>query len=109
MSLQPVYIGSYVEGLQTDKKPFLLSNEAFSVLENAYVWRERVKKREGIELLGRLRRRFTAQALTVPVTGVQFNIYSQLVVPIVPEATAEIECGSVTIKLDAITLIDQGD
>lgn len=109
MSLQQVYIGSFGEGLETDKKPYLLPDQAFSLLENAYVWRDRVKKREGIELIGRLRRKFTDEPLTIPVSGVQFNIYSQLVTPIVPEATAEIECGSVEIKLDGITLIDQGD
>lgn len=54
----PIAIGTYNKGLQTNKKPFLLPDEAFSQLENAYVWRERVKKREGLELLGRLRRVF---------------------------------------------------
>lgn len=40
-------IGPYNSGLVKDKKPFLIPDEAFSVLRNAYVWRSRVRKRFG--------------------------------------------------------------
>lgn len=65
MSLTPIYIAGYSEdsGYETDKKPFMLPDQAFPVLENAYVWRNRVKKREGNEKLGRLRRVFLAQSV----------------------------------------------
>ena len=36
-------VGSSV-GLELDKKPFLLPDQAFPVLKNAYVWRDRVVK-----------------------------------------------------------------
>jgi hypothetical protein len=51
MSLQPYYIEGYQNGLQQDRKPFLLLDTAFPTLENAYVWRERLKKREGLQLV----------------------------------------------------------
>jgi hypothetical protein len=55
-----VYIGGYpTGGLINNKKPFLVPDNAFTTLENAYVWRERVKKREGIKLIGRLQRVFS--------------------------------------------------
>lgn len=41
------FIGPYNSGLVRDKKPFLLPNEAFSTLKNAYVFRDRVRKRFG--------------------------------------------------------------
>ena len=45
--LQNVLIGGYSSGgLTLDKKPFLIASEAFSNLENAYVFRNRVKKEE---------------------------------------------------------------
>ena len=57
--LQPNIIAGYNQGgLIRDKKPFLLPDQAFSRLNNAYIWRDRVRKREGLELLGRLRRVF---------------------------------------------------
>jgi hypothetical protein len=72
-----VQIGGYSSGgLVQDKKPALLANEAFSNLENAYVWRERTKKRDGEVPMGRLSRFFTSQSLgnsgTSPWT---FNIF----------------------------------
>lgn len=59
----PNYIAGGWMGLVQDKKPFLLTDQAFSTLENAYIWRERVKKREGLKLLGRLQRVLTDQSL----------------------------------------------
>jgi ubiquitin-activating enzyme E1-like protein len=59
-SLTPFWITGYGKGLQTNKKPFLLPDQAWSTLENEYTWRERVLKREGNQLLGRLQRNFSA-------------------------------------------------
>jgi Ubiquitin-activating enzyme E1 FCCH domain len=54
---QQVMIGGYPGGgLTQDKKPALLANEAYSDLENAYVFRERTKKRDGEVPMGRLTR-----------------------------------------------------
>lgn len=39
-------------GLQTNLKPFLINDNAFSVLKNAYVYRGRVRKRFGSQWMG---------------------------------------------------------
>ena len=39
------------EGLQTDVRPWLISDEAWAQLNNVYVWRGRVRKRTGTRLL----------------------------------------------------------
>lgn len=58
---QQVLIGGYSGGgLTQDKKPALLANEAYSDLENSYVFRERTKKRDGEVPMGRLSRTFTS-------------------------------------------------
>lgn len=44
-------VGSYQSGLMRDKKPFLIPDEAFETLRNAYVFRERVKKRFGSRVM----------------------------------------------------------
>ena len=55
-----VLIGGYPSGgLTQDRKPAFLANEAYSDLENAYVWRERTKKRDGEVPMGRLSRVFS--------------------------------------------------
>lgn len=114
MSLQPYYIEGYQNGLQQDRKPFLLLDTAFPTLENAYVWRERLKKREGLQLVGRLRRVFATASIGVSGASPWTinTLYSNYVPAIVPEATAEIEPGSVIITIQAgpdIVFTDQGD
>lgn len=60
-----VLIGGYPGGgLTQDRKPALLANEAYSDLENAYVYRERTKKRDGEVPMGRLTRSFSTVTLT---------------------------------------------
>ncbi len=48
------FIAPYEEnsGLQTDRKPWLIPDEAFSELNNAYVFRGRVRKRFGSRWIG---------------------------------------------------------
>jgi len=59
-SLQPNLIAGELRGLTNNVKPMMLPDQAFPVMENAYCFRERIVKREGIQLIGRLRRIQTA-------------------------------------------------
>ena len=64
MSLQSIDISGFKSGVhKKDKKPFLLVDDAFVQLENAYVWREEVKKCEGMQLIGRYRRVFATASI----------------------------------------------
>lgn len=111
-SFQQVLIGGYPGGgLTTDRKPLMLANEAFSNLQNAYVWRERTRKRLGTVGLGQLSRVFNNEIITTVTTGVPFNLYSSITSPITPETYAQIEPGSVIINLNSGTIIlnDQGN
>lgn len=68
---KPVNIKAYETGLIQNREEFLLPNDAYPVLENAFVWRERIKRKQGAELLGRLRRLFEdVNFLNLPATGV---------------------------------------
>src|ERR1700684_1103199 len=58
-ALTPFYITGYGKGLQNNKRPFLLPDQAWSTMENAYTWRDRVLKRQGNYLLGQLTRSFS--------------------------------------------------
>ncbi len=102
--LQPFTIAGYTSGLQTDKKPFLIPDKAFSVLNNAYVYRERVVKREGLELVGRLKRDLGPLAFgnfdgAGGFSGNIFVTYPQ-------EATATIVPGSISLITAANTFTD---
>lgn len=49
-------------GLVQERENFLLPDDAYPILQNAYIWRERIKRKKGFQLLGRLQR-------SVDVTG----------------------------------------
>lgn len=48
---RPFFIGPYESGLVTGTKPWMLPEDAFASLRNAYVWRGMVRKRVGSRLL----------------------------------------------------------
>lgn len=109
--MQPLFIGSFNTqgGMRTDKKPFALPNQAFSRLENAWVYRDRVIKRLGLKILGRLRRVLTNDSIgNSSVSPWSFNIYTLL--SITGEPDAQIAPGTVVINFATpIVFTDQGD
>lgn len=52
MPLKSYLIAPFESGLQNNIEPWLLPEDAFQFLENAYVWRGRVRKRFGYYYLG---------------------------------------------------------
>ncbi len=66
-SFNQVTIGGFPDGgLVNDKKPLFLNDNAFTTLRNAFIFRFRVKKRQGSVLIGQLQRSIsvTGQSLT---------------------------------------------
>ncbi len=53
---EKIVIGPFNKGLKNDRPPFMIDNDSFPVLLNAYQWRGRVKRKRGTSLLGRLSR-----------------------------------------------------
>lgn len=94
----PLKITGMSTGLVQQREEFLLPDDAYPRLENAYVWRERIKRKKGYQLLGRLRRVLLNQS--IGPTGASpwtFNIFTKI--PIIGEPNASIEPGSVAIAL----------
>lgn len=97
MSYKPHYIAAYDQdsGLFKYSEPFLAPEKAFSKLENAYCWRNRVQKKLGVTLLGRLRR-VISDTLKIPISNAItiYNLFSGLMTPIT-ETYAQIQPGSI--------------
>lgn len=75
----PLKITGNSTGLVQERENFLLPDDAYPVLQNAYVWRERILRKRGFRLLGRLQRNLTTQSLGNTIaTGVQFNLFTQI-------------------------------
>ena len=52
MAFDRFFIGPLQTGLQQNQRPFLIADDAFDLLQNAYVFRGRVRKRFGSRLMG---------------------------------------------------------
>jgi hypothetical protein len=109
---KPLYIKGNETGLVQDRVNFILPDDAYPVLENAYVWRERLIRKKGASQIGRLQRTLTDEPLiNTDASPWSFNIYDDLATPITGEPNAAIVPGTVVITIAAgpIVFTDQGD
>lgn len=108
MTYESFLIADMKTGLELDKKPFLIPDDAFEELTNIYLWRSRAKRKQGAELLGRLRRNFTNSSIgNTGASPWTFNLISLLSIT---EPQAQIAPGSVVITIAGpIVFTDQGN
>jgi hypothetical protein len=57
---EKIVVGPINKGLKNDRTAFVIDNDSFPMLINAYQWRGRVKRKRGTSLLGRLTRFFNS-------------------------------------------------
>lgn len=58
----PLKITGMATGLVQERENFILPDDAYPTLQNAYIWRERILRKKGYKLLGRLQRQITIAA-----------------------------------------------
>lgn len=104
MTYQPFLIANMRTGLEKDMEPWLIPQDAFPVLEDAYMFRGRVKRKIGYQNLGRLKRDLVDQGLgDASGAGFAANIFSVL------SLSGALVPGSLEITVGAITFSDNGD
>lgn len=100
----PLKIAGFQTGLVQNRENFLLPDDAYPVLQNAYVWRERILRKKGYQLLGRLQRNIPATMIgSVSSAGagpVTFSIFAGLSVS-TSEPNAQIVPGTMTLGFGA--------
>ena len=57
---EKIIVGPVNKGLRNDRTAFIIDNDAFPKLINAYQWRGRIKRKRGTSLLNRLQRFFNS-------------------------------------------------
>lgn len=70
MPLQSFLIAPLKSGVQTNRKPWLIADDAYELLRNVYTWRGRVKKRIGARVMDQAQ----PQALQQQFTRLRANI-----------------------------------
>ena len=95
----PLKITGMTTGLVEQREEFLLPDDAYPNLTNAYIFRERILRKKGYQLLGRLQRNFTDAVLGN--TGGGGNIPRNLITVFSLESTSQIVPGSVIAKVAA--------
>jgi hypothetical protein len=108
---KPFLIAPQNSGLETDIEPFLLPEDGYPELENMYLYRGRLKRRLGYNLLGRLELRFTAASLgNTGASPWSFNIFTASGLG-ASDPNKTIVAGSVEISLlaGAVIFTDNGD
>ena len=93
---EPNYIKAPSTGLVRNRPEFILPDDAFPVLENAYLFREKILRKYGTEFLGRLQRDF----VEIPFfnTGASPWTFNLLVVSGYVSTTNNANPGQVTTK-----------
>lgn len=123
MTYQPYYIASFEDdsGMHTYYEPFLAPEKAFPVIEDAYCWRGRLKRRQGFSLVNRLRRVYDSKApvtLSTQANGAAYSnadiladasINVRAPAGAIAETYAEIQPGTLVVVVGAITFTDAGD
>lgn len=112
MGYQPFYIADYdpTSGVDRSLESFIIPDKAYVDLQDCYVFRGRVKRKSGNALLGRLRRALSSVTLTNQANGGSYavaDIFADAAVALrATEPNAEIQLGSVSIVVGALTFTD---
>jgi len=105
---RPLRITGMSTGLVQQREEFLLPDDAYPVLQNAYVWREKIKRKKGFQYLGRLQRNFVN--FSIGSTGGAGNLFRNLISDIPIESTSQIVPGSVIVVVGGtLTFRDNGN
>jgi len=96
--MQPQFIGPMEVGLQRNLEPFMTPDQAFPSLTDAFVFRGRVRKKPGFNLLGRLRRVLVAIS-QAQITSAAYS--TNLLTTIhITETNASIDVGTIVLTID---------
>lgn len=108
----PLKITGNEAGLVQEREEFLLPDDAYPVLQNAYVWREKIKRKRGYQLLGRLQRNFSIAGISGgSPSPFAFNAFTTFGISLVAEPNATLVPGAFTYSFgapNAATFIDNG-
>lgn len=115
MTHEPLTINKFKTGLVQSQPNQVLVDDAFPVLQNAFVFRNTVQRRYSWRTIGRLRRVFTGLVIansSPSPWSLLPSVYALLTPPITVEANSQMQPGSLVITIHAgpdVTYTDNGN
>lgn len=105
--MSTIVVSNFTTGFETDLEPINISNDAFPVLQNAFIERGKVRRKRGSEFLGRLRRALVNQSLgnSTAVTWTD-NIFTLLA--FTGEDDAALVPGTLSFDLGGVETVTDG-
>ncbi len=94
-----ILIANFLEAFANVTESFILTNDSFPVLFNAYIKRGKVRRKPGSTLLGRLQRDLVSQSLGV--TDGAGNFTGNIISILSLESTSQIVPGSISVTVGA--------
>jgi len=105
---EKIVVGPINKGLKLDRTPFVIDNDSFPTLINAYQWRGRVKRKRGTSFLTRLNRFFdslySAYGIITTIVLDGSGVGNLLTGFSIPETNASLVPGTITIT-DTVSFI----
>lgn len=105
---EKIVLGPFNRGLNNSRTAFVIDNDSFPVLQNAYQWRGRIKRKRGTSTLGRLTRYFksivSSYSSTSTITLAAITGAGNLLTGFSLQTNGEIVPGSVTITAPGPTV-----
>jgi hypothetical protein len=98
-------IANFQTGYETDRIPSLINNDAFPLLENAYLFRGRLRRRRGTSFFGRLQREIVNQTTSQSTDG-SGDFLGNLITIFSLATSSQIVTGSITITVGAETFTE---
>jgi len=97
-----ILIAPFQTGLEKDKESWLLPQDAFITLEDVYVWRGKLRKKQGYTLLGRLHNDVTLPEALGNTAGAGTTFNAVL-------ASQPVSPGTLTVTAGALSFQDNGN
>jgi hypothetical protein len=106
---EKLVVGPVNKGFRNDREPFVIDNDSFPTLLNAYQWRGRVKRKRGTALLTRLTRYFNSTISSYNPSSLSITLDANgngnLIVGYAFQTNSSIVPGSVTITDTATSTV----
>lgn len=106
---RPTYVTGPTTGLVQNRQEMILPKDGYPILQNAFLFREQIRRKQGCQFVARFQRDFTTVSIGNSSASPWTFVIFSTVTPPITETNAEIKVGSVLIVVGTDTFTDQSN